>query len=69
MSRRILFILTFILCLPVVIVCLFSITVTWIWALVVFIFRGDDNDKLMDFMLQPFLWSINLPYKITGYDN
>lgn len=66
MKRRIIKVILLLLSMPVVLVCAFSIVVTGIIAMFMYIARGDEKDELMDFVLHPMMWAINLPYKLMG---
>lgn len=66
MIRRILFVIVYALCLPIVMIMAFSIVITGPIAIVIYIIKGDDQDTLMDFILAPFVWAIDLPYRIFG---
>jgi len=66
MLKRILFIIVFICVLPIVLISAFTIIPMGICALFVYIIKGDEDDNLMDFILVPFVWAMNLPYKIMN---
>ena len=67
MVRRIISVIVFALCFPLIFpAAFFTALVMPIIALVIYIAKGDKDDTLIDFILAPFVWTINLPYKIMG---
>jgi hypothetical protein len=68
MKRRILFVVVYALCFPILMLSVFTIAITGIIALAIYIFNGDKDDTLVDFVQKPIAWAIDLPYKIMGED-
>jgi hypothetical protein len=69
MIKRLLFVFVYALTLPIAIVCmLITVVIMPIVCLVLYIAIGDKDDTLMDLMYSPYMWAVNLPYKITGND-
>lgn len=69
MLKRILSVIVWVICLPIVAVSAFSIIITGPLAVLIYLINGSDFDKLMGIFLGPFMWCVSLPYKIMGYDS
>lgn len=67
MIKRLAFIFLYILTFPIaigslfVVVCIMMPIAFFIW-----VFKGDENNELDDFIWCPLIWASNLPYTILG---
>ena len=69
MLSRILFIIVFAATIPLVFLMAFVTALPMpLIALFIYIFKGDEDDNLMDFIKAPFVLVMSLPWKITGRD-
>ena len=65
--NRILIIIVFgVTLLPVIVMAFMTLVVMLIIGLFIYIFRGDENDKLMDSVHAPVFWVMDIPWRITG---
>lgn len=66
MFKRILFVIVFSVTFPIFLLSCLTISITGIVGIFWYIIFGDDYDRIIDFILFPVEFSINLPYKITN---
>lgn len=68
MLRRLIFFIVYALCFPLLFVAVFILPIIGLVCMFIWIIKGDKNDVLMDWILSPVTFVINLPYKLTGID-
>lgn len=66
MSKRILFVFVFSVTFQIFLLSCLTISITGIVGLFWYIIFGDDYDRIIDFILSPVTFSIELPYKIMN---
>ena len=66
MCKRILFIILYIVCFPVLFLAIPLTLLFSVIAVILYIINGDEDEKLIDFAVIPLEFCILLPYFITG---
>lgn len=67
MAKRILFIIVYIIWLPVIFVSApFTAAVMFPLAGILWVIKGGDSTDIIELALSPFIWTISFPFKITG---